>query len=267
MLKKELGRVKLTGYFLETFAVATFIIMIIFYLTIAGNISSVEQSLENFRGLVDGASLLEIKGILSSVYNLSSVNLVISLVTILFFLILSLYLLRTFLIVKGESLIDHLTGLYNRRFFISTLNKEIIRAKRFKHPLSVILLDIDHFKIYNDKYGHKTGDRVLRVIAKILMKSVRKIDTVFRYGGEEFAIIVPETSFDEVSLLAERIRYNVEISSKKIRRVKHPVTISLGAATYKKEYKLSKMVDDADKLLYEAKSAGRNVVKKAYFGG
>src|SRR3989344_21812 len=240
MLKKELNKVKLTGYFLETFAVATFIIMIIFYLTIASNISSVEQSLENFRGLVAGSSLLEIKGVLSSVYNLSSVNLIIS-----------LYLLRTFLIVKGEALIDHLTGLYNRRFFISTLNKEIIRAKRFKHPLSVILLDIDHFKIYNDKYGHKTGDRVLRVIAKILMKSVRKIDTVFRYGGEEFAIIVPETSFDEVSLLAERIRYNVEISSKKLRRVKHPVTISLGAATYKKEYKLSKMVDDADKLLYK----------------
>lgn len=266
MLKKEMHKVKLTSYLLEMFAVAMFIIMIIFYLTIVDNISSVGQSLENFRGLVIGPSILEINGILSSVSNLSLVNLVISLATILFFLILSVYLLRTFVIVKGEALIDHLTGLYNRRFFVSTLNREIIRAKKFKHPLSVILLDIDHFKTYNDKYGHKMGDTVLKIIAKILKKSIRKIDTVFRYGGEEFAIIVPETSFDEVSSLAERIRLNVEVGSKRIRKVKHPVTISLGVATYKKEYKFSRIVEDADQLLYEAKSAGRNIVKKAYFG-
>jgi|SRR3989344_31497 len=265
MLKKELSKVKLTGYFLETFAVAIFTIMIIFYLTIVDNISSVKQSLENLVGLFAVPSLLEIRGVLSTVSNLSLANLAISLVTILFFLILSLHLLRTFISLRGEALTDQLTGLYNRRFFINTLNKEILRAKRFKHPLSIILLDIDHFKMYNDKYGHKMGDMVLKVIATILKRSIRKTDTVFRYGGEEFAIIVPETSFDEVSLLAERIRYNVEVDSKKIRKVKRAVTISLGVATYKKEYKFSRMVGSADQLLYEAKNAGRNIVKKAYF--
>ena len=264
MLKKEVNKVRLTSYFLEAFAVSIFIIMILFYLTIVDHVSSAGQSLEN--GLIAGPLFLEINGILSSISNLSLANLVLSLVTILLFLILSVYLLRTFVRLQGEALIDHLTGLYNRRFFTSTLKKEILRAKRFKHHLSIILLDIDHFKMYNDKYGHRMGDKVLKSISKILEENIRKIDTVFRYGGEEFAIIVPETRFDEVSLLAERIRYNVEVGSKRIRGIKHPVTISLGVATYKKEFKITKMVDSADQLLYEAKSAGRNVVKKAYFG-
>lgn len=266
MFKREKKRIKLTGYFLETFATIIFIIMIVFYLSVVDNVSSVKQNLENLKETLAQPLFSEMGGFLGAISNLSLANLIISIVTVLLFLFFILYLLKTFMAIKEESLIDPLTGLYNRRFFTKMLGKELLRAKRFKHPLSVILLDIDHFKRYNDKYGHKVGDKVLKAVAGILRRSVRKVDTVFRYGGEEFAIVVPETNFNDVSKLAERVRSNVEKESKKIKSIRHHVTISLGVATYKKEYKLGKIVESADQLLYEAKGAGRNIVKKAYFG-
>lgn len=152
---------------------------------------------------------------------------------------------------------DALTGLYNHRYFYHLLDAEVKRARRYGRPLSLIMLDIDRFKEFNDQYGHLAGDEALRSLAQILRKNSRRVDTVARYGGEEFAIILPETDLAQAGVQAERLRASAEEHQW---REGH-LTISLGAAALTPEMtRVEDLVRDADRPLYHAKAAGRNQV-------
>ena len=151
---------------------------------------------------------------------------------------------------------DGLTQLYNHRQFHERLEQEIARGSRFGAVFSIIMLDIDLFKVYNDIYGHLAGDRILRKIADFIKSSVRKLDTPFRYGGEEFAVILPEARLDNAYRVAERIRRTIEsqASSKTM-----PVTVSLGVASWPSDgVTKEEIVGCADAALYRAKQTGRN---------
>lgn len=149
---------------------------------------------------------------------------------------------------------DGLTGLYNHRFVRQRLEEEISKARRYKRKLSVIMLDIDHFKKLNDTQGHQFGDYVLKRIAEILQQSVRNTDTIGRYGGEEFIIVCSETGLAESYMLANRLRAEIERSQFK-RQVQ--VTISGGVAELHEE-NIQQLVEKADRCLYSAKRLGRN---------
>lgn len=152
---------------------------------------------------------------------------------------------------------DGLTGLFNHRYFYHLLDTEVKRARRYSRPLSLIMLDIDHFKQFNDRYGHLAGDEALRSLAQILRKNSRRVDTVARYGGEEFAIILPETDLAQAAVQAERLRAAAE----EHQWPEGHLTISLGAATLTAEMaRVEDLVRDADRPLYHAKEAGRNQV-------
>jgi len=155
---------------------------------------------------------------------------------------------------------DGLTDLYNHRYFQERLAKELSRAERYGRPLSIIMLDIDHFKALNDAHGHPVGDVVLQELARVLVASVRDIDVVARYGGEEFAIILPETQASEAMLCAERLRAAVRrhcFVGKGGETI--PVTISLGVAQYPvHSVEREGLIMAADLAMYQAKSLGRN---------
>jgi len=152
---------------------------------------------------------------------------------------------------------DTLTGLGNRRHLMNLLTHEIERAKRAGQPFSILMLDVDHFKIYNDNYGHQAGDEVLARISMILRDSIRPYDCAARYGGEEFLIMLSATSLDRARESAERIR-------KQVREEQFeggPVTISIGVAEYPSHGDTAKaVIGQADGALYEAKRAGRDRV-------
>lgn len=155
------------------------------------------------------------------------------------------------------SICDTLTGLFNRRKFNEILFYEINRYKRTQQSFGIILIDIDFFKKLNDTYGHITGDEVLVNTATLLKNSVRKIDKVTRWGGEEFLIICPETNLEGILHLAESIRILVEQHKFHIAR---KITISLGIAVIQEDDTAESIVDRADKYLYKAKKSGRNRV-------
>lgn len=155
---------------------------------------------------------------------------------------------------KAVSLHDPLTGLANRRFMQIQFEKSFESAKRYGEELSVIMLDIDHFKIYNDTYGHTGGDSLLVKLAEIIVREMRKADYVFRYGGEEFLIIFPETGLAKTREAAERLRLAVEAEA--------GVTISLGVASLTESIKgIEDLIVNADQALYRAKEGGRNRVE------
>ena len=156
---------------------------------------------------------------------------------------------------------DGLTKLHNSRSFYSQLEVEVDRFNRYKHPLSLLLLDIDHFKEYNDNYGHLEGDKVLVRISQLIKACLRKLDTAYRYGGEEFTVILPETGGEEAGLVAERIRKTVQSEKFKPEAGKElGITISIGAAQYSPEEQLSTFIQRADKAMYISKQKGRNRV-------
>lgn len=143
---------------------------------------------------------------------------------------------------------DPLTGLYNRRCFYDRMNYEMEKMKRTKSPLSLTLIDIDNFKAINDTYGHLEGDRVLVQLAEILKTQARSGDTVVRWGGEEFAIILPETDKNGATAFADRVRGLVEGSNSK-----YVITVSVGITTVCQEQCAEKIISIADKALYKAK--------------
>ncbi|MBI3039845.1 diguanylate cyclase [bacterium] len=158
--------------------------------------------------------------------------------------------------------IDGLTGLVVHRHFQAKLEEEFRRAKRYDKPLSFIMTDIDHFKKFNDTWGHQTGDLVLREVAICVRKSIRDTDVAARYGGEEFAVILPETDEDGASLFAERLRQRVESSAFQGPKGELKVTISLGVSSFPKNpvETTLEMIKLADEALYSAKHSGRNRV-------
>lgn len=160
---------------------------------------------------------------------------------------------------------DPLTGLYNRRMLEERLAKDIQRANRYKHSLSLFVVDIDHFKSVNDTYGHNAGDLILKGISRVIEGSIREIDYSSRYGGEEFVVVLPETSLTEAEELAERLCSTVEKKSFEIMDGSSlSVTISIGVSGFIDESKSSEdLINRADSALYAAKGFGRNCVKVA----
>lgn len=166
--------------------------------------------------------------------------------------------------LRKISLTDSLTELYNRRFFQDRMNEEIERARRHSHPVSLIMLDIDDFKNYNDTYGHLAGDEALRLTASIIKSSVRNIDLVVRYGGEEFAVILPLTETMSARDIAERIRTGVSgrFFPDDSMRTSVRLTVSLGIASFPIHAgNMIELVGNADKALYLAKVSGKNKVR------
>lgn len=158
---------------------------------------------------------------------------------------------------------DELTKLYNHRYFVKSLNEEQKRAGRYKQHLSIVMIDVDYFKNYNDTHGHLKGNDVLKEVARILRDNVRDIDIVARYGGEEFSIILPQTDKEKAVATAERIRAAVEGFNfyKGETQPGGRVTISLGVATFPHDGKASSdVVGRADEALYQAKREGKNRV-------
>lgn len=157
---------------------------------------------------------------------------------------------------------DPLTGLYNRYFFKDMLRSEIDRARRYDRHLSLLMIDIDYFKKINDLFGHLIGDHVLVELAEILKISFRKTDIITRFGGEEFAIILPETTIGHATMLAERIRKKIEHYDYS-HLIKHePLTVSIGISNYHTPGQKNDitLIHSADKALYAAKKEGRNKV-------
>jgi len=156
---------------------------------------------------------------------------------------------------------DGLTKLYNSRSFYSQLETEVDRFNRYKHPLALLLLDLDHFKDYNDNYGHLEGDKVLVRFSQIIKSCLRTNDSAYRYGGEEFTVILPETAGAEARTVAQRIRAALETErfypqdSKEVR-----ITISIGVTEYHPKEELSTFIQRADKAMYLSKQNGRNKV-------
>ena len=161
------------------------------------------------------------------------------------------------------SITDPLTELYNFRKMSRDLGREVVRSRRYRHPFSFIMVDIDHFKDFNDLYGHQAGDEVLKEVARLLESGRREVDRVYRYGGEEFSVLLPETAGAEAVLVAEKLRALIE--SLEIEVEGHPepsrVTISLGVASFPDDGDgLDALVEAADGALYIAKEGGRNRV-------
>jgi diguanylate cyclase (GGDEF)-like protein len=159
--------------------------------------------------------------------------------------------------MQQQSRTDALTKLFNRRYFDERATFEFERAQRFRQPFSLLVIDIDHFKAFNDTHGHSRGDEVLRTVARQLREGVRDQDSVCRYGGEEFAVILPSTSGDEAMLVAESLRQAIEQGKG---QAPGPITISIGVASLgDSEFAdVGALFRAADAALYEAKSAGRN---------
>lgn len=159
------------------------------------------------------------------------------------------------------SVTDGLTGLYNRRHFENNVEREFLRAKRYASALSLAMIDIDHFKDINDTYGHQFGDYVLREISKLIFDSFRKTDMVYRYGGEELAVILTETSIENAIIPLERLRIKISEHEFLYHGEKTNITISVGLSSYliKMDSKTD-LIECADKALYKAKEDGRNRV-------
>ncbi len=165
--------------------------------------------------------------------------------------------------LEGLSIRDRLTGLFNYGYFLDHLEKEQKRARRYQTPLSVIMMDVDHFKRFNDTFGHEMGNEVLKRVAKIIVSHVRNVDTVARYGGEEFVVTLPNASIKQAVVVAERIR--AAIAKEKFKgNAEEPVTsvtISGGVASYPSQAEnTEQLVYKADQALYASKENGRNQI-------
>ena len=160
--------------------------------------------------------------------------------------------------LQSLAVTDGLTGLHNHRAFQDYLEEQFQVAMRNRQPLAVILMDVDHFKQYNDTYGHQAGDEVLRQVAQILSAHVREGDFVARYGGEEFVVVLPRTDLESAVAVAERLRRAVESAEWQLR----PVTGSFGVASIRPDMETrQELIEAADQALYQAKTNGRNRVE------
>jgi diguanylate cyclase (GGDEF)-like protein len=166
---------------------------------------------------------------------------------------------------KERAFIDDVTEIYNVRYLLSTTENEIQRADRYENPLSVLFLDLDRFKLVNDRCGHLVGSQTLRSLSQLFLQCVRQVDTLARYGGDEFTILLVDTDHDAAMTIAQRIRRTVEANvfeagaDGTLR-----LTISIGVATFPEHAReRDALLDAADKAMYRAKSLGRNRVCSA----
>ncbi len=175
--------------------------------------------------------------------------------------------IKRFKSIEELSYTDSITGLYNYRYFYKRLTEEVFRAKRFGRKLALVIFDIDDFKIYNDTYGHQAGDQLLKQLGELLIRTVRSIDVVSRYGGEEFCVIMPESDQEECLKFTERLRKNIMNFPFKDEHLKsagsvgheHNITVSLGGAIYPYDARsVDRLIYCADMALLKAKSTGKN---------
>jgi len=163
--------------------------------------------------------------------------------------------------LRAQAATDPLTGVPNRRSFEATARREVERARRYAKPFAVLALDIDHFKRINDTYGHDVGDIVLKRLSQICLEKLRVTDFLARLGGEEFAMLLPETDIDAAATLAERLRTAIATTPIATPKGALPITVSLGVAQYApNEPTIDAALKRADEALYEAKHSGRNKV-------
>lgn len=168
---------------------------------------------------------------------------------------------RHYKVLLKEAITDGLTGLYDHKYFQLRLEEELERAKRFSRPLSLLMIDIDHFKNYNDSFGHPAGDMVLTRLGECFRRFSKSADIAVRYGGEEFAIILPETNKEGAKVLAERLRNYVQTLKFKENRA---ITISIGVGFFDGSdtaFRKEDLIKMADGALYRAKAGGRNRVE------
>ncbi len=174
-----------------------------------------------------------------------------------------IYPLRNALLYKQaveKAYIDPLTGVNNRAAFDKSIEQEMEFSARHKHDLTLMMLDLDKFKDINDNYGHTVGDAILRSFADSIMKCLRGSDILFRYGGEEFSVLLRNTGTEGASLLAERMRKSVEEMEFEYNKIKVKTTVSIGLAQMQEGDSIIGMIERADELLYKAKECGRNQV-------
>ena len=161
---------------------------------------------------------------------------------------------------------DGLTGCFSRRYFMELASLEILRAMRYHRPLSLLMMDIDHFKDFNDRYGHQIGDQLLCNLVLLCQKQLRNVDSLGRYGGEEFVVLMPETASEGAMLASERLRDKIEKMKIDTSEGGLSITVSMGLASLERGFDathtLDTLIKSADTALYAAKAAGRNCVKK-----
>lgn len=158
---------------------------------------------------------------------------------------------------------DPLTGVGNRRHFDESLSAELKRNNRSRTPLALLMIDIDHFKRVNDSVGHQAGDRILKIVAENLRVNIRSYDTLCRFGGEEFAIIMPDTSAGQASTVAERIRREIAAINARGTYGDFPLTVSVGLRPVRETEPIeaAQLIAEADQALYRAKNGGRNRIE------
>ncbi len=162
---------------------------------------------------------------------------------------------------KQLSITDALTNLYNRRYFETSFKREYARAKRYNSDLSIVVVDIDWFKKINDTYGHTCGDYVLRELSWIMAENFRQTDIIFRYGGEEFVVLLTETPCEKAIVPVSRLRAKVEENNFRFKGISLNITISAGISSNKNTSDADEMFENADKALYQAKNDGRNCIR------
>lgn len=237
-----------------------------FYLEAKTNISSLSASMNFIRDFVKGEVFESIQSYISRLDKLIFTQTMVFLISGLSLVFLVWHMFSLFTVQKEGALRDALTGLSNRRALFFGLKRELTRAERYKHPISIAMIDIDYFKQYNDLNGHPVGDRALQRMANLLKKGIRETDLVGRIGGEEFMIIFPETDTSKAKKVCEALRKRIE-KADFVGEAKLPnkaFTVSIGIAGLEKGKGTRnrwQLISKADKQLYAAKKAGRNRVK------
>ncbi|MCC6759400.1 MAG: GGDEF domain-containing protein [Candidatus Omnitrophica bacterium] len=172
---------------------------------------------------------------------------------------LALRRVRLYQDIERLAITDSLTEVHTRRYLMERFEEERNRAMAHKTKMSFLMIDVDHFKSYNDQHGHLTGDQILREIAGIIKAHIREIDIIGRYGGEEFCVVLPDTDHDGAGYVAERIRSAVQGATIKAYDTKTKATLSIGISVYPHDgKKVNELIDKADWALYRAKKEGRN---------
>jgi diguanylate cyclase (GGDEF)-like protein len=163
--------------------------------------------------------------------------------------------------VQGLTITDTLTGIYCRRYFLERFNEELRRSKKNKLCLTFLMIDIDNFKQFNDRYGHLVGDAILRQVTKTILLAVRQIDFIGRYGGEEISVVLAETNKEQANFAAERIRKAIVVEVVKVYEEELKVTVSIGVSTFPDNaLNMHDLIEMADQALYSAKETGKNKV-------
>lgn len=236
-----------------------------FYVASMTKIRTIDSTLAMINNLlVEKNSGLNLSYLIHDFFNLAMIQMVILFVMGLAFLFLLWFVFRLYLVQKTNALVDPLTGIYNRRAFMFGLKSESVRARKFDHPLTLAILDVDYFKQYNDSFGHKSGDKALRKVAKIVEHVSGKKAIVGRIGGEEFGILFPETNYSSALKICENIRESIQKAKfdNEEKMAMKDVTLSIGIAELNNSCgRRFDLFEEADKKLYLAKLAGRNKVK------